>query len=100
MWLPLSNVEPKGAVAAASDTINIIVNALAGVDRVTNPSAAVIGSDQESRADFETRRALSVSANAKNTDASVRGTIANLPNVVDVWVQSNPKAVAATFWVN
>ena len=86
-----------GAISASANTITTIVTALAGVDRVTNPSAAVIGSDQESRVDFETRRSASVSANSKNTDASVRGTIANLPNVVDVWVQSNPQAVAATF---
>lgn len=89
--------QTSGAISASANTITTIVTALAGVDRVTNPSAAVIGSDQESRVDFETRRALSVSANSKNTDASVRGTIANLPNVVDVWVQSNPQAVAATF---
>ena len=89
--------QTSGAISASANTITTIVTALAGVDRVTNPSAAVIGSDQESRVDFETRRALSVSANAKNTDASVRGTIANLPNVVDVWVQSNPQAVSATF---
>ena len=33
---------------------------------------------------LEQRRQESVSANAKLTDAAVRGAVANLPNVVDV----------------
>ena len=78
-----------GAISASPNTITIIVQALAGVDRVTNPSAAIAGRPEESRDDFEIRRADSVSANAKNTDSAVRGSVANLPNVVDVWVLSN-----------
>ena len=78
-----------GCDFCSPNTITIIVQALAGVDRVTNPSAAIAGKQEESRDDFEIRRADSVSANAKNTDSAVRGSVANLPTVVDVWVKSN-----------
>lgn len=88
-----------GAVIAQPDSITQIVEALAGVDRVTNPSAAITGRTAESREDFEIRRADSVSANSKNTDSAVRGALANLPNVVDVWVKSNHEITPVTMGV-
>lgn len=88
-----------GAVIAQPDSITQIVEALAGVDRVTNPSAAITGRTAESREDFEIRRADSVSANSKNTDSAVRGALANLPNVVDVWVKSNHETTSVTMGV-
>lgn len=87
----------SGAIAAASNTITIITKALTGLDRVTNSSAAVIGTIEESRDTFEARRYDSVAANSKLTDAAVRGAIANLSGVVDVWVKSNYSGVATTF---
>lgn len=88
-----------GAISASPNTITIIVQALAGVDRVENPSAAIAGRPEESRDDFEIRRADSVSNNAKNTDSSVRGSVANLPNVIDVWVKSNHTTAPVTMGV-
>ncbi len=79
-----------GAIEAAPNTINKIIIALSGLDRATNPSSATPGMNEESRDNFEVRRGESVSANAKMTDAAVRGAVANLPGVVDVWVKSNP----------
>lgn len=86
-----------GAIEAAPNTITNIIVALSGLDRVTNPSAAIAGLDEESKENFEIRRQESVVANAKNTDASVRGAIANLPSVVDVWVKSNPTDATVNF---
>lgn len=86
-----------GAIEAAPNTITNIIVALSGLDRVTNPSAATVGLDEESRENFEIRREESVAANAKNTDAAVRGAIANLPSVVDVWVKSNPTDETVNF---
>lgn len=86
-----------GAIEAAPNTITNIIVALSGLDRVTNPSAATVGLDEESRENFEIRREESVAANAKNTDAAVRGAIANLPSVVDVWVKSNPTDATVNF---
>lgn len=87
----------SGSVGASANTITRITTALSGLDRVTNNASAVIGTEVESRDDFETRRSESVSANAKNTDASIRGAIANLNGVVDVWVKSNYSDEATTF---
>lgn len=86
-----------GAIQAAPNTITNIIVALAGLDRVSNPSAATAGMDEESRENFEIRRQESVAANAKNTDAATRGAIANLPSVVDVWVKSNPTDATVNF---
>lgn len=86
-----------GAIEAAPNAITNIIVALSGLDRVTNPSAAIAGLDEESKENFEIRRQESVAANAKNTDASVRGAIANLPSVVDVWVKSNPTDATVNF---
>ena len=78
-----------GPIEASIDTITNILVALSGLDRATNTSAAIAGVNAESPENFEQRRQESVSANAKLTDAAVRGAVANLPNVVDVWVKSN-----------
>jgi hypothetical protein len=88
-----------GAISASPNTITIVVEAMSGVDRVTNPSAAIAGKQEESRDDFEIRRADSVSANAKNTDSAVRGSVANLPSVIDVWVKSNHDIAPTTMGV-
>ena len=86
-----------GVVEAAPNTITNIVTALSGLDRVTNPSAAIAGLTTENAENFEARRVESVAANSKNTDASVRGAIANLQGVVDVWVKSNNTDETVTF---
>lgn len=86
-----------GEIEAAPNTITNIIVALSGVDRVTNPSAAIAGVKTESRENFETRREESVAANSKNTDSAVRGAIANIPSVVDVWVKSNPTDQTVNF---
>ena len=88
-----------GPIEASIDTITNILIALSGLDRATNTSAAIAGVNAESAENFEQRRQESVSANAKLTDAAVRGAVANLPNVVDVWVKSNPTDATVNFGV-
>lgn len=78
-----------GAISASPNSITTIVKALSGLDSVTNTASAVIGSDVQNANDFEVMRKESVEANAKGTDGSVRGAIANLSTVKDVWVKSN-----------
>lgn len=79
-----------GNINAAADTITTIPKAISGLDRVTNPSAAMAGVKEESRLDFEKRRHASVAINSKNTNASTYGAIADLPDVKDVYVVDNP----------
>ena len=88
-----------GSINAAIGTITSIIVALSGLDRATNTSAAVAGVNAESTDNFEQRRQESVAVNAKMTDAAVRGAVANLSNVVDVWVKSNPTDATVNFGV-
>jgi len=78
-----------GPIQAAPRTIRTFKQTIDGIDRVENPSAAAVGSNQESRAAFEARRYDSVAANSKNTNGAVRGAIGNLPGVIDVFVKDN-----------
>lgn len=85
-----------GPISAAADTITQLVGAPAGIDRVTNPSLAAVGSLEESRVDYEIRRSESVAANGKNTNANVLGAINSLPGVIDVYVIDNPLGSSVT----
>lgn len=78
-----------GAISATTNTITNITTALSGLDRVTNLAPAVVGREIESREDFESRRQDSVAMNAQLTDSAVRGAVANLADVLDVYVHSN-----------
>lgn len=79
-----------GNINAVPDTITGIPKAITGLDRVTNPYAAVTGVEEESRLDFEKRRRASVAINSKNTNASTYGAVADLADVKDVYVIDNP----------
>lgn len=78
-----------GPIQAAPDTISIFKETIAGVDRVTNPAAAAVGQNPETRANYEHRRRESVSANSKMTNESVRGAVDNLPGVIDCFAYDN-----------
>ena len=79
-----------GPIEAAPQTITTIVKALSGLDRVYNEFAAISGVNEEGRTDFELRRRASVALNSKNTNSATYGAVANLDDVVDVYVIDNP----------
>lgn len=85
-----------GPIQAAPLTIRTFKEAIDGLDRVENPQAAAVGSNQESRANFEDRRYNSVAANSKNTNGAVRGSVGNLAGVIDVFVADNPTDATVT----
>ncbi|HBD0327964.1 TPA: baseplate J/gp47 family protein, partial [Escherichia coli] len=81
-----------GPVGCPVGTLNKIYKAIPGWSGVTNASAGVPGSDEETRADFENRRRNSVARNARNILEAIRGEIlSTVENVVDVYVTHNPK---------
>lgn len=86
----------SGAISAPAGSINSVYRALTGLDRVNNPQDAMVGNEQESRAEFERRRALSVAANSHGTPAAVYGAVANLPGVSDLYVIDNVLDTAVT----
>lgn len=86
----------SGAIEANPNSINTIITALSGLDRVFNADSAIVGYNEEKRDDFEIRRQESVSINAKMTDDAVRGAVLNIRDVVDCYVISNPTDTTVT----
>jgi hypothetical protein len=82
-----------GPIACPPGFLSAIYQAIPGWDSVTNASAGVLGSDVESRADFEFRRQNSVAANAQGSPPSVRGAVLQVPGVLDAYVIDNPLSV-------
>jgi len=79
-----------GAINASAGTINQMLDAPDGIDRVENITPAVAGSMQEGRVDYEIRRIESVSANSQLTVDAVRGGVFNVEGVIDVYAHHNP----------
>jgi len=92
----LARAQVPGPIQAATGTINNLLDTLPGIDRAENTVPAVPGSNEESRADFELRRAASVAANSRLTNSAVFGAVFDLTDVIDVRVVDNPSDDAIT----
>lgn len=79
-----------GPIACAAGTLIQVYQAITGWDAITNPTDGVIGSDVESRADFEYRRKQSVAINALGTLNSIYANVFAVANVLDVYAIDNP----------
>lgn len=78
-----------GPVQLGIGALTRIAQASPGWDAITNLSAAAIGSNVESRADFELRRMLSVEKNAHGTPGAIRAAVFGVDGVIDVFVYDN-----------
>ena len=78
-----------GPIACPADTLTQIYRAVTGWDSITNADAGALGSNVESRADFEYRRKQSVAINALGTIPSIYAAVASVDNVTDVYVTEN-----------
>lgn len=78
-----------GPIPCPAGTLNKIYLAIPGWDTITNPDDGVLGSDTESRADFEARRAASAAINSVNTLNSVLGKVFAVDGVLDAYVTEN-----------
>jgi hypothetical protein len=83
--LPFANLTP-GPIAVPETTT--IYGAIPGWDTATVLSG-VLGSNVESRADFEARRSLSVAHNSLGSLPSIRGAVLTVANVIDAFVTEN-----------
>lgn len=81
-----------GPVSCPAGTLNAIYQGVSGWDSVTNPTDGVPGHEEESREEFEIRRADSVSINALGFLPSIRAALMSLPNVLDAYVTENNTA--------
>lgn len=78
-----------GPIQLGIGALTRIAQASPGWDAVTNLAAATIGSNVESRAEFEIRRALSVEKNAHGTPGAIRSAVFGVEGVIDVFVYDN-----------
>lgn len=87
-----------GPIMASADTLTQIVTVVPGWDSVTNPTAAIVGRDEETRIELEKRRYASVAANAHGSVAALYGAIANIEDVIDVVVLENATNETVVQW--
>jgi len=79
-----------GPIPCPAGTLTQVYQAVPGWDAITNVADGTMGSDVESRADFEYRRKNSVALNAEGTLGAIYATVYNLANVLDVYAIDNP----------
>jgi len=89
--------QTTGPIALGIGALSKIYVSVPGWDTISNPAAAALGTDVESRAAFELRRQLSVAANSVNAVQSMYGAILGVPNVIDAYVVDNPTSAAVAF---
>lgn len=83
------NIE-NGPIPCAAGTLTQVYQAIPGWDAITNAADGTLGSDVESRADFEYRRRNSVALNGKGTPQAIYAEVFALADVLDVYVKDNP----------
>lgn len=83
------NIE-NGPIPCAAGTLTQVYQAIPGWDAITNAADGTLGSDVESRADFEYRRRNSVALNGKGTPQAIYAAVFALADVLDVYVKDNP----------
>ena len=87
------NIE-TGPIPCAAGTLTQVYQAVPGWDAITNAADGTLGSDVESRADFEYRRKNSVAKNGTGTPQAIYAEVFVLADVLDVYVKDNPTGSA------
>lgn len=82
-------VTETGPVEIPAGSVTKIITVIPGWDTVTNEAAGVLGRDEETRTEFETRRYNSVAANAQGSVLAIQGAIAQVDGVLDCVVMEN-----------
>lgn len=79
----------SGPIACPAGSLNTIYRTIPGWDSITNSADGQPGQDQETPADLEARRALSVAGNATGILPAVRGAVLGINDVIDAYVTEN-----------
>ena len=82
-------VTETGPVEIPAGSVTKIITVIPGWDTVTNAAAGVLGRDEETRTEFETRRYNSVAQNAQGSVLAIQGAIAQVDGVLDCVVMEN-----------
>lgn len=79
-----------GPLEVASGAVNKIVTTIAGWDSITNPTAGIIGRDEETDSELRNRMVESYAINATGYVEAIQANLAALDGVLDVRVLENP----------
>jgi len=79
-----------GEIPVSSNTITKIYNIVSGWDSINNSTSGTIGTEEESRADFEARRKKTLALNATGSIGSVYAHVYEVNGVTDVFCYENP----------
>lgn len=85
-----------GAIDCPAGSLSRIYRSVPGWDAITNPADGIPGRIEETAAEFEARRQATVAANASGIVQAVRGAVAKVSNVVDVYVTENATGSSVT----
>ncbi len=79
-----------GPVACPAHALNTVYLAIPGWDSVDNPADGIPGSNEETRLEFEQRRAATVEGNAVGILGAIRGSVLNnVPGIIDAYTAEN-----------
>lgn len=78
-----------GAIQLGIGQLTRIAQTSPGWDAITNLVPATVGTNTESRADFEARRELSVAKNSHGTPAAIQAAVFEVDGVIDAFVYDN-----------
>lgn len=79
----------NGPIAAPAGSLNAIYRTITGWDSITNATDGTPGRAEETAAELEARRVLSVAQNATGILPAVRGAVLGIDGVVDAFVTEN-----------
>ena len=79
-----------GPIPCPAGTLTQVYQAVPGWDAITNAADGTMGSNVESRSDFEYRRKNSVAKNGAGTPQAIYAEVFALADVLDVYVKDNP----------
>lgn len=82
-----------GPIACAAGTLTAIYRAVAGWDTITNPADGILGTNTETRTEFESRRQQTVANNSVGSLAAVQGAVLILSGILDSYVTENATGV-------
>jgi len=83
------NIE-TGPIPCAAGTLTKVYQAVSGWDSITNAAPGTLGTDVETRADFEYRRKNSVALNGRGSNQAIYANVFDVDDVLDVYVTDNP----------
>lgn len=85
-----------GPIACPAGSLNQIYQSIPGWDTINNAGDGTVGSNVESRADFEFRRKQSVALNAVNSLQSIYANVFNVQDVLDCYATENTTSAPIT----